>query len=180
MRKIICALVALLALSCVARAQSDWDTYPERAVGQLVREHSGEEYQKSDLTISAQPFPSKTKLTYTGKHRPVGEYKKFLIRVWVESRNVPASNADLLVEEYLFKEGDAEYWMPVHNQIVPFFEKELKPGDEVNAFFFFLGGLNEKKLIEKDTKKDKKEKEKAAVNVRDGMEWVFVLEEFQK
>lgn len=175
---LVCA--ALVTQGASARAQSDWDTYPARTIERLVRDHSGEQYRKADLMVSADPFPSKTVVTYTGKHRPVGEYKKYFIRVWVETRNVPASNADVLAEEYLFKEGDREYWLPVHKQLVPFFEKELKPGDEITAFFFFLGGYNEKTLIEKDASKDKKAKEKASAGVEDGTDWVFALEEFRK
>lgn len=180
MRRAVCAVVTLLALSAAARAQSDWDTYPPRTIADIVREHSGDSYAKADIVVSAKPFPSKTVVTYTGKHRPVGEYKNSFIRLWAQTRDIPASNADLLVEEYLFKEGEKEFWLPVHKQLVPFLDRELKPGDEITAFFFFLGGYNERKLIEKDSSKDKKEKEKAAAAASAGTEWVFALEEFRK
>ncbi|HVF45305.1 MAG TPA: hypothetical protein VM936_19925 [Pyrinomonadaceae bacterium] len=180
MRRIACAAVILLALSAAASAQSDWDTYPARSIADLISAHSGEGLPKADIAVSANPFPSKTVITYTGRHRPLGEYKKSFIRLWVETRDVPAGNADMLAEEYLFKEGGKEYWLPVHRQLVPFFDKELKPGDEITAFFFFLGGYDEKKLIEKDKSKDKKEKEKASAAAVAGMEWVFALEEFRK
>ncbi len=171
--------IALLigALSISAYAQSDWHTYPMRSIAEIVQAHSGEVSKKSDLIVSADPFPSKTVVTYTGTHRPAGEYSKYFINLWVQTRNVSPENANMLVEEYLFKEKDKEYWVPVVKPLTPFFDKELKAGDEITIYYFFLGGYNEKTLREK--KKDKP-KEKSTEKVEDKVTWIFAVEEFQK
>jgi molybdopterin converting factor small subunit len=177
MKHLIRAALFLATLSVNSYAQSDWNTYPVRPIADIIQTHSVEASKKVDLIVSADPFPSKTVVTYTGRHRPVGEYTNYFISLWVQTRNVPPENANMLVEEYLFREKDKEYWMPVHKLLAPHFEKELKEGDEVTIYYFFLGGYNEKKLREK--KKDKT-KEDTAGTIEDKVEWVFAVEEFQK
>jgi hypothetical protein len=169
---LIALLIALLALP--AYAQNDWHTYPRRAMSELVDQHSAEKGQKSDMLISADPFPSKTVAVYTGKHRPVAGRTADFIKLWAISRGVP-QNAAKLAEEYLFKEKDKEYWMPAVSKLVPYLEKELKEGDEAMIYYFFLGGYNAKTLQDKDTSGAKK-----IEGLPNRMDFVFVLEEFQK
>lgn len=155
-------------------AQSDWNTYPVRSINEIIAAHSGGESKKSDIIISANPFPSKTTATYLGKSRPISEETKNFIGLWVTTRNVPAENANMLAEEFLFKEKDKEYWMPVLKKMVPVFTKELKEGDEIIIYYFFLGGYNPKKLQEKSSLKDK------SLQSSDEIEWIFAVETFQK
>jgi len=169
----IALLTALLVLP--AYAQNDWHTYPRRAMSELVEQHSAGTGQKPpDFLISADPFPSKTVAVYTGKHRPAAGRTADFIKLWATSRGVP-QNAAKLAEEYLFKEKDKEYWMPVVSKLVPYLEKELKEGDEVMIYYFFLGGYNAKTLQDKDTSGAKK-----VEGLPNRMDFVFVLEEFQK
>lgn len=179
LKHLIRAILFLVVLPASSNAQSDWDTYPARTIANIVEAHSGEVSNKSDLIVSADPFPSKAVVTYTGKRRPVGEYTKFFIKLWVETRNLPPENANMLVEEYSFREKDKEYWIPVLKPLAPSFNKELKEGDEIQIYYFFLGGYNERKLREKDTNKDKT-KEKDIGAVEDKVTWIFAVEEFQK
>lgn len=168
----IALLTALLSLP--AYAQNDWHTYPRRAISEIVVQHSVETGRKPDFLISADPFPSKTVAVYTGKHRPVAGRTADFIKLWATTRGVP-QNAAKLTEEYLFKEKDKEYWMPVVSKLVPFLEKELKEGDEVMIYYFFLGGYNAKALQDKDASGARK-----IEGLPDRIDFVFVLEEFQK
>ncbi len=77
MKHLIQVVLLIIALSVSAFAQSDWHTYPVRSIAEIVQAHSGEVSKKSDLIVSADPFPSKTVVTYTGNHRPAGEYSKY-------------------------------------------------------------------------------------------------------
>jgi hypothetical protein len=177
MRNFIFSLLLISVLALTAYAQNDWDTYPLRAISEIVDQHSADTYQKPakpDMMISADPFPSKTLAVYTGKHRPVAGRVSSFIKLWAESRGV-AENASQLAEEYLFKEKDKEYWMPVVSKLVPYLEKELKAGDRVMIYYFFLGGYNAKTLQDKDTSGAKK-----IEGLPDRMDFVFALEEFQK
>ncbi|HEY9404087.1 MAG TPA: hypothetical protein VIQ24_15620 [Pyrinomonadaceae bacterium] len=180
MKHILYIFLLILTPTTPSFAQNDWHTYPVRTIAEIINAHSGEVSQQADLIISANPFPSKTKAIYAGKSRPIGKRTKDFIKLWVETRNVPASNADMLVEEYLFREQDKEYWIPVIKTLVPFFGKELKEGDEIVIYYFFLGGYDEAKLIQKDTSLSEKAKKGEASKTKPGIEWIFAVEEFQK
>ncbi|MGI9036599.1 MAG: hypothetical protein ACR2GD_11245 [Pyrinomonadaceae bacterium] len=180
MKQILYVFFLILTFAISSFAQNDWHTYPVRMIADIVEEHSGEASQKADLIISAKPFPSKTKVVFTGKSRPVGKRTKDFIKLWTQTRNVPASNADMLAEEFLFREQDKEYWIPVIKTLVPFFGKELKEGDEIVIYYFFLGGFDEAKLIQKDTSLSEKAKNDAASKAKGKIEWIFAVEEFQK
>jgi hypothetical protein len=181
MKQVLYTLFLILTFAIPSFAQkNDWHTYPVRTIAEIINSHSGEVSQKADFIISANPFPSKTKAAYTGKSRPIGKRTKDFIKLWVQTRNVPASNADMLVEEFLFREQNKEYWIPVTKTLVPFFGKELKEGDEIVIYYFFLGGYDEAKLIQKDSSLSEKAKKEAASKATSKVEWVFAVEEFQK
>jgi hypothetical protein len=179
MKQVLCILILILAFAAASFAQNDWHTYPVRSIAELIEATSGGPSQKADLIISANPFPSKTKVTYTGNSRPIGKRTKDFIKLWTETRNVPASNADMMAEEFLFRERGKEYWIPVVKTVVPFLGKELKEGDEVVIYYFFLGGYDEAKLIRKDSTLSKQEKKDAASAASGKVEWIFAVEEFQ-
>lgn len=180
MKQILFTLFLILAFTIPLLAQNDWHTYPVRTIAEIIESTSGESSKKADLIISANPFPSKTKATYTGKSRPISKRTKDFIKIWTQTRNVPAGNADMLVEEFLFREQDKEYWIPVLKTLVPFFGKELKEGDEIIIYYFFLGGYDEVKLIRKDSSLSETAKKEAASKATDKIEWIFAVEEFQK
>lgn len=180
MKQILYIFFLILIFTIPSFAQNDWHTYPVRTIAELIESHSGEASQKADLIVSANPFPSKTKAVYTGKSRSIGKRTKDFIKLWTQTRNVPASNADVLVEEFLFREQDKEYWIPVIKTLVPFFAKDLKEGDEIVIYYFFLGGYDEAKLIQKDSSLSEKAKKEAASKAKGKIEWIFAVEEFQK
>lgn len=165
----------ILILSFGLYGQTDWHTYPVRSIAELINQHSGEESSRGDIIISANPFPSKTTVIYTGKSRPISQETKNFISLWTATRNVPPENADMLVEEFLFKEKNKEYWIPVLKKMTPVFKRELKEGDEIIIYYFFLGGYNLKKIQEKDT--TRKEPKSVA---EDKIDWIFAVETFQK
>lgn len=168
-------MLLILILSSSLFAQTDWHTYPVRSIAELINQHSGKTSDSGDIIISGNPFPSKTTVIYTGKSRPVSQDTKNFISLWVATRNVPPENADMLVEEFLFKEKNKEYWIPVLKTMTPVFRRELKEGDEIIVYYFFLGGYNLKKIQEKDT--SRKEPKSVA---EDKIDWIFAVETFQK
>jgi DNA-directed RNA polymerase subunit H (RpoH/RPB5) len=157
MRMMLAVLLAVSVFVGPALAQNDFGNYPMRTMADLVRAHDVPEQKNADFIISADPFPSKTTVTFTGEHRPISKEKRDFILLWLETRNLPKSNADPLVKEYRFVEGDVSYWLPVVKQLEPFFDKELKKDDQIVLYYFFIGGFSKK-----------------------SREWVFVAEEFQK
>lgn len=196
MKQILFVLFLVSTLSIASYAQDDWHTYPVRSIPDIIKMNSSDMSTKADLIISANPFPSKTKVIYTGEKRVIGKYTKDFIKLWVQTRNVPVENADMLVEEYLFKEQNIEYWIPVVKTLEPFLRKELKAGDEIIIYYFFLGGYDEKRLMEKDTSLNREKPEKEMTNKsksevaekdktteqqsKSRIQWTFAVEEFQK
>ena len=168
------SLLFILFLSLNLFAQTNFHLYPIRSIAEVIALNPAEQSEKADIVISANPFPSKTSVIYTGKSRPVGEDTKNFISLWVETRNVPPENAKMLVEEFLFIENGKEYWMPVHIKTAPKLKNELKAGDDIIIYYFFLGGYNPKKLQEKRIVKDTSEK-----TTKDKIEWIFAVEIFQ-
>ena len=156
-------------------AQNDWHTYPARSIEEIVSLNPPESGRKGEIVISGNPFPSKTSAVYLGKRRKINELAKDFIKFWVQTRNVPAENADLLVEEMLFKANGKEYWIPVITRISPLFDKDIKEGEEITIYYFFLGGFNPKKLNEKRTVKlESKE------TLKDEVNWIFAVEAYEK
>jgi hypothetical protein len=168
-------LFLIVFLSLNLFAQSDWHTYPVRSVAEIIALNPAESSEKADIIISANPFPSKTTVIYMGKSRPISEDTKNFIGLWVQTRNVSPENANLLVEEFLFREKDREYWIPVITRVSPVFKRDLKEGDELIVYYFFLGGYNPKKLQEKGDLKGKSLKP-----VENKVQWIFAVEAFQK
>jgi len=177
MKTLFAVILLSIPLVLCIRAQSDWDTYAPRGISALIEQEQRlvNNSPKSDLVISAQPFPAKTVVTYSGSKRPIDELTKFFIKMWAQSRNLPAENANMLAEEGLFKEKEREYWIPILRSIAPYVEKELKPGDEIEIYYFYLGGFNPKGLREKD-----KSFALSPSNEKDTIRWIFAVEEFKK
>lgn len=178
MKKLLLAIAVVVVTGVITPAQDDWHTYPFREISDLL---SGEQklYRDSgsrgDIVISGKPFPAKTRVTYTGEKRPAGHYTKSFIKIWVSTRNVPAPVSDMFVEEYLFKEKGVEYWLPVQSNVAPSLSAELKPGDEVIIYYFYLGGFNGRSLQQKDTANDK-----PTAPEPDALRWMLAVERVEK
>ena len=177
MKKYLVIVTLIVVSATWVQAQSDWDKYPMRGISELIQQEQTlvDTTPKSDMFISAQPFPSKTVVTYTGVKRPIDELSKSVIKLWTETKGLPAKNAEQLAEEYLFKEKENEYWIPVLKSITPYFEKELKANDEIMIYYFYIGGFNPKSLNDKSTAKIK-----TTTPLSDKIRWIFAVEEFQK
>ena len=169
-------IVFIVGASSKLYAQSDWDTYPVREIAALVKQEQElkSKTPKSDIVVSADTFPSKTIVTYVGQKRSASKYTRLFVKLWAESKGV-SQNADMLVDEYLFKENETEYWIPVHKLVVPALEKELKPGDQIGVYYFYLGGFNPRDLQRKESNSDK-----SAPVEEDSFRWIFAIEKFEK
>jgi hypothetical protein len=177
MKNLLLTVAAGLVLAIAINGQSDWHTYPERKIFDLLsqEEKLAKDVGASDIIISAKPFPAKTIVTYGGKKRPAGKYTKSFIDIWVQTRNVPPENAALLVEEHLFKEGGREIWIPVLKMVAPYLEQTVQPDEEILVYYFYLGGYNPKTLQEKEAVKDK-----SAIPEKDEIRWILAVEKVEK
>lgn len=172
MCKHACSILLLFLLVSSVIGQDDWHTYPFRDLATVIAGEQTlyEKTGKADMVISAQPFPSKTRVIFTGKKRALSEYGRSFIRLWSESRGMPASNVDLLLEEFLFLERGSEHWMPVVKGTAQAISKDLRVGDEVIIYYFYLGGFNPKSMQAKDKSASKDNVESNTLR------WLFVVE----
>lgn len=167
----------LVLLGCTVVGQDDWHTYPFRDLATVIEGEQAiyEKSGKADMVISAKPFPSKTRVVFTGQRRAVSVIGKSFMLFWTESRNVPASNVDLLLEEFLFLERGKEIWMPVQKGTAQAIATKLKVGDEIIIYYFYLGGFNAGSLHSKHDVLKKLENREL-----DGIRWLFAVERVER
>jgi hypothetical protein len=90
--------------------------------------------------------------------RKILPQRKELIERWGEAFNINPHIIQIFQYEMLFLEDSTEYWLPVQNQLLPLFQKELKKGDKVDLFVMAIGTLT----------------------YPDKTDWVFIVNEFRK
>jgi hypothetical protein len=56
----------------------------------------------------------------------------------------PKDYADRYETEYLYKEGDDEYWLGTQTPVAKYFPAELKPGDKITLYVISIGGYRTK------------------------------------
>lgn len=139
-----------------------YQEYRTRTLSELVEMDSdvkkGDYGDKKGILIHAKPFYWAIRVKYTGKSRAISSEKMDLFKLWQESLGVDAKVLTLLENEYLFKECDKEFWIPVQKQVAGYFPKELKEGDIITLYLIAVGG----------------------VKIKDEWDFVFLTSEFQK
>ncbi len=138
-----------------------YERYSPRTISEIIREHSDPKIlQKNEgsMILTGDTFPSKVRVIYRGETRKISSAKKQHLDMLVTSFNVDPKVIDLYRTEMLFMEGEDEYWLPVQARLIPFFEKEMKKGEEVILYAEWVG----------------------AKKVGGKWEWVFIVQEFQK
>ena len=110
------------------------------------------------MILTGDTFPSKVRVIYTGESRKISSAKKQHLDMLVTSFNVDPKVIEQYGIEMRFMEGDDEHWLPVQAGLIPFFEKEIKKGEEVILYAEWVG----------------------AKKVSGKWEWVFIVQEFQK
>jgi len=101
---------------------------------------------------------SKMAVTFTGQSRPMLAARKEFISNWAGVFGQPKDYADRYETEYLYKEGDVEYWLGTQTPVAKYFPKELRSGDTMTLYVVSLGGYRTK----------------------DGVDCVILVEEYQK
>ena len=102
---------------------------------------SGLEASKKAALISGDWLYSQVRLRYVGTSRPIGPQRKEILGNWKTSFQIPTEIVNLFEKEFLFKECNKEFWLPVQTKVSSYFTKELKEGDMVTVYLFLAGGL---------------------------------------
>ena len=64
------------------------------------------------MFLSTDPLSSYTEVTYTGESRPISKATKSFLYFWTGTLNYGQDYAALYQTEYLYKDGDKQYWLP--------------------------------------------------------------------
>ena len=142
----VVAVVAILLVTGgpVAQAQSTWDRYQPRELREIIEAHAGEFDDNlarvdSTIAVSADDFPSRAWLEYTGLERPFAPDRKSVFRRWLRSMGRDTSRAALYEIEWLFREGEREFWLPMPNEVLSWGRENVQPGERVEVFVLWLG-----------------------------------------
>ncbi|MBA2731466.1 MAG: hypothetical protein H0U54_01100 [Acidobacteria bacterium] len=138
-----------------------YERYRPRTFIEIIREHTDPKIlgkNEGSMILTGDTFPSKVKVIYTGESRKIASARKQHLDMLVTSFNVDPKVVDLYGMEMLFIEGGDEHWLPVQKRLIPFFEKELKKGEEVILYAEWVG----------------------AKKIGGKWEWIFIVQEFQK
>jgi hypothetical protein len=93
------------------------------------------------MMLDAKPFYSTIRLKYVGTSCPIAAERKEVFKMYQESMRPNVDVPSLIDNEYLFRECDTDYWIPVQKQVAAYFPKELKAGDMITVYLMVIGGV---------------------------------------
>jgi hypothetical protein len=92
------------------------------------------------IVMTAQDFPTRAVVTFTGEYRPVTARNREMIKYWQEAWGHPATAVDMFVHEMRVVEGGTGFWIPIQRNLRPFLEEEMSPGELMTLLTTFVGG----------------------------------------
>src|SRR5208337_1742973 len=147
-RSLSLACISAFAVAMYAWGQSEdpWEKYKPRTLRSIMEmspdlPEGNPDSTKIEFYICADPFPSKIKLVYLAKSRPLSADKKQLITYWLRSKSLPATKVDLFLTEVLFREGTDEHWIAVQKPLLAALPKEVKKGQSFDGYVVFMGTI---------------------------------------
>jgi hypothetical protein len=133
------AISALLATTALAQG-FPWESFKPRTLKEVISITTRALRPDDSMFLAQNELESKVEVVFTGKSRPIIKARKTFIETWFGMlRTDQKEYAELYEREYLYKEGDAEYWLPTSKPITKYFDKELKPGDKMHLYLISTG-----------------------------------------
>lgn len=159
MRNLLLLLfMVVLSAAPVAAQGFPYDVFKPRTLKELTAITTKSVRPDDTWFFATTLLESKMQVTFTGESRPMLPARKQFVSNWAGVFGQPKNYADRYETEYLYKEGDDEYWLGTQTPITKYFPKELKPGDKITLFVITTGGYRTK----------------------DGVDCVILVEEYQK
>jgi hypothetical protein len=159
------ALLANSPISCLPQPQEDskWDKYLPRTIQSIMDAHSAaitefgaEPAEKNHVFLTADSFPSRVRLEYLGKSRPLVDKRQLLVSFWAKMMKRPEDTVNIFGTEMLFREGDKDLWIAVQRPLVDPLPKEVPLARKFTAYVMWMG----------------------AIKSGEHWEWVFAMNEF--
>ena len=138
---IIRAITISALLCATALAQEfPWEIFKPRTLNDVISITTRAVRPNDTMFLAQNQLESKVEVVFTGKSRPIIKARKTFIETWFGMlRSDQNRLAELYEREYLYKEGEAEYWLPTSRPITKYFDAELKPGDRMYLYLISIG-----------------------------------------
>ena len=148
MRTLLIVLLVACAGATALAQGFPWDIFQARTLKEVTSITTKEVRPDDSMFLAVDELPSKMQVTFTGKSRPILQARKAFISTWVGTFGKPADYGKLYEREYLYKEGDDEYWLPTQAPVTKYFAKELKEGDKMTLYLISTGAYRSGKTID--------------------------------
>ena len=155
MRKLLLIAMVAVAATPTFGQGFPWEIFKPRTLKEAIAITTKAVRPDDSMFLATNQLESKVEVTYTGQSRPLIESRKNFIGIWagmLEHKTTKGGNGEeyaaLFECEYLYKEGDAEYWLATSKPITKYFDKELKPGDKMNLYLISIRAYRNEKNIE--------------------------------
>lgn len=157
---VLFSVILFSAAHSVDAQNFDYDRYKPRTLSELIELNNPklEDSAKKLFITSGDWFHSQVKMQYVGTSRPLSAEHKDLLENWKKSFKISEKVAAMFENEFLFREGEKDFWLPVQKQVASYFPKELKKDEIVTLYLFFGGG----------------------VKTREKSEYLFLVNDFEK
>jgi hypothetical protein len=145
----IATAFAVLLLTCSVAAQGfPWNDFKPGTVKSMMEEEAKMVRPDESMFLSATHRQTRAEVTYTGKSRAISAGTRSFLLFWTRTLGYGKDYADLFDTEYLYKEGETDYWLPTQTPITKYFAKELKPNDKMVLFLIAAGAHRNKDSID--------------------------------
>ena len=144
---LIIVIVACLATAAFAQG-FPWDIFKARTLKEVTSITTKAVRPDDTMFLATTLLESKMEVTFTGQSRPIPKARKDFISAWAGTLGQPKDYATRYEKEYLYKEGDDEYWLATQTPITKYFDKELKPGDKMTLYLVSIGAYRTEKGID--------------------------------
>ena len=143
-------LMALaLGLSASLAAQ-DFDAarYKTSSLGDIIEKSKKTQHlEPLEADIVAGEASYRVDLEWTGNRRPIDPATLGFLTMWLRTLGLPDDHAALFQEELCFKEGSAEYWLPVQATLVKDITAELKAGSRLRLYVVWMGSVGNERFF---------------------------------
>jgi hypothetical protein len=147
--RIFLTIIFSLFISVTTFAQDfPYEIFKPRTLKEIISVTTKAVKPYDSMFLATNQLESKVLVTFTGKSRPIISERKTFISIWAGMLGHPKDYADLYEHEYLYKEGDDEYWLPTQEPITKYFDKELKEGDKVTLYLIRIGGHRSQQIVD--------------------------------
>jgi hypothetical protein len=144
-RQALVIATLLCATTQLAAAQGSGDGYRPGTLTSVVERHRSSvdtiNGARQNFVISAETFPTRATLIFAGSVRPIADGNRELMMNWAKTMRLDTTLAMAFREEWLFREGKAEYWLPFQTETAESMRLAVQAGDSVTVWARFFGAV---------------------------------------